>query len=162
MFFIYFEISSTIWFLESPIETWVLLGQMVTLCFETNLMFFFGEVCCIYWIKFTRSCLLNREIKLKSKKMNQSYGLGDFCDGPSPCQTLNCMNGGRCEVDSISKEPSCLCQDGWHGTKCELVDPCHASRNPCQNGAVCEASVDSQEAVCRCQVEYYGAFCQHL
>ncbi len=64
-----------------------------------------------------------------------------------PCKDLICQNGGTCSAGS------CLCPDGYEGSRCETrIDPC---RNvTCQNGGVCN------NGICECPAGFEGVECE--
>eukprot|EP00526_Cylindrotheca_closterium_P002229 CAMPEP_0113626410 /NCGR_PEP_ID=MMETSP0017_2-20120614/13658_1 /TAXON_ID=2856 /ORGANISM="Cylindrotheca closterium" /LENGTH=930 /DNA_ID=CAMNT_0000536589 /DNA_START=162 /DNA_END=2954 /DNA_ORIENTATION=+ /assembly_acc=CAM_ASM_000147 len=58
------------------------------------------------------------------------------------CDTLACLNGGRClSFDSNNDgvmDPQCLCPGNFTGTLCETPKPCDL---PCENGSTCHNDV---------------------
>ena len=65
------------------------------------------------------------------------------------CQNSPCLNGGSCLARNNKEGYSCVCKDGFVGSKCELKNPC--SDSPCQNGGLCTATGDFKNYTCECK-----------
>ena len=61
---------------------------------------------------------------------------------PIECLHTHCMNGGSCQLDTVTLQPVCTCLPGFEGTFCETnVNEC--ASNPCKmNGDMKSVCVD--------------------
>ena len=77
----------------------------------------------------------------------------DFClDTSSTSTGLDCDGHGTC-----SGGGTCICNGGWFGTYCDLVDPCYntADNLECSGNGICES-----HSVCDCNDGWTGTTCQ--
>ncbi|VDN01460.1 unnamed protein product [Thelazia callipaeda] len=89
---------------------------------------------------------------------------GSNCDQPiDPCISF-CFNGGRCYY-AESREPFCLCPDGFIGGRCENCVMNSGQIQVCQNGGHCK---DKKGCVCpagfngsKCEVDLCEGYCQN-
>lgn len=73
-----------------------------------------------------------------------------------PCESLPCLNNGRCVTSTSTNTYRCECPMGFNGTLCE-IDPC--ASNPCLNNGTCVHSQDGYQ--CTCPLNTRGARCQY-
>ncbi|XP_048352362.1 protein eyes shut homolog [Sphaerodactylus townsendi] len=81
------------------------------------------------------------------------------CD-QSPCQLINCRNGGTCVERGSTVY--CLCHIGWKGALCtetiSVCDPEHSSPHRCRQGATCIPLPDGYS--CHCPLGTTGIYCE--
>uniref|UniRef100_A0A7M4G0T5 Basement membrane-specific heparan sulfate proteoglycan core protein n=1 Tax=Crocodylus porosus TaxID=8502 RepID=A0A7M4G0T5_CROPO len=98
------------------------------------------------------------EVSINGKRVDISYSFQESrsvaqCYDSSPCDRRPCLHGAKC-LPTGEYEFQCLCQDGFHGDRCELADdPCLLG-NPCLNGGTCKASR------CLCPDGFVGTYCE--
>lgn len=78
-----------------------------------------------------------------------------------PCSVLPpiCGSNGQCQsvAESIFLY-TCLCEDDFMGSHCEIQQDSCASA-PCYNGGICKVLPDSS-IFCECPESYFGQFCE--
>lgn len=78
--------------------------------------------------------------------------------GPAddPCDPNPCENGGECV--QAGGGFTCVCQPGFSGPTCEMVDEDPCDPNPCENDGTC--SVADGALVCECEPGFEGETCE--
>ncbi|XP_069840849.1 lactadherin isoform X1 [Dendropsophus ebraccatus] len=82
------------------------------------------------------------------------------------CETNICLNGGTCFV-SASKEPFCICPDGFAGTDCNATEKGPCQPNPCHNNGECQELSHTRRGdtfaqyTCKCLPGYFGENCEN-
>ncbi|KAG8575257.1 hypothetical protein GDO81_009493 [Engystomops pustulosus] len=82
------------------------------------------------------------------------------------CETNICLNGGTCFV-SASKEPFCICPDGFTGTDCNMTEKGPCQPNPCHNNGECQELSHTRRGdtfaqySCKCLPGYFGENCEN-
>uniref|UniRef100_A0A0K0FK26 Low-density lipoprotein receptor-related protein 6 (inferred by orthology to a human protein) n=1 Tax=Strongyloides venezuelensis TaxID=75913 RepID=A0A0K0FK26_STRVS len=74
-----------------------------------------------------------------------------------PCASFECQNNGTCVVNSETGLPSCICNIGFIGDKCE-IDKC--ANMKCQNEGICRISKFNFEPFCECKSGTSGSNCE--
>ncbi|XP_062486117.1 basement membrane-specific heparan sulfate proteoglycan core protein isoform X9 [Pezoporus occidentalis] len=100
------------------------------------------------------------EVSINGKRLELPYGflrsrgVGQ-CRGRSPCAGAVCVHGGRClRPAAPGAAPSCRCQPGFSGPRCEQEEE-GCPRQPCLHGGTCTGTA------CLCPPGYSGPLCQH-
>ncbi|KAM9311100.1 lactadherin isoform 2-T2 [Gastrophryne carolinensis] len=81
------------------------------------------------------------------------------------CEKNICHNGGTC-FTSRSKEPFCICTDGFTGTYCNVTENGPCQPNPCHNGGECQALSYTRRGdtfaqyTCKCLPGFDGEHCE--
>ena len=88
---------------------------------------------------------------------------GDFCEKTKiipPCLYENCSGHGECYYGLDGMSPTCGCNPGYTGTKCEeRIDYCSQLQfNPCKNGGTCQNG--NEGYLCLCTQFYSGDHCE--
>ncbi len=82
---------------------------------------------------------------------------GSLCEIRDPCFNNDaCGDNGKC-VATASDTTSCICNEGFTGTQCEMpiANPCEP--NPCMNEGKCVPM--GETFVCECEAFYSGPTC---
>merc|ERR1712223_2321304 len=77
-----------------------------------------------------------------------------------PCLNYECYNGGNCLV-LPTKEPECICDDGFAGEHCQFVDYCHDRNDPktCNGNGICQNDNSEDGYSCYCAPGFTGKDC---
>lgn len=88
---------------------------------------------------------------------------GDFCEVAIPLCTDDFCTNGTCQEASNGGSPICICNPGFTGEHCELLNNCDTVS--CLNGGTCIATGGGQpisEPVCECLPGFSGPNCEQL
>ena len=84
---------------------------------------------------------------------------GDFCEVAIPLCTDDFCTNGTCQ-EQLKGAPTCLCQPGFTGERCELPNDCHTV--DCLNGGTCVPEGPNGEPRCECPSGFRGPHCEKL
>ena len=87
---------------------------------------------------------------------------GDFCETAIPlCTGDFCVNG-TCQEQPNGGSPVCVCNPGFTGARCELLNDCDIV--DCLNGGTCVVTGEGpmSEPVCQCLPGFSGPNCEQL
>ncbi|XP_047440816.1 protocadherin Fat 2 [Mugil cephalus] len=85
------------------------------------------------------------------------FGVYQCCSKAGACDSSPCQNGGTCE-EVANGELRCRCAGLFHGSRCELANPC-ASQS-CADGRVCVPKGEGY--MCNCSQENPQARCHNM
>jgi len=87
-------------------------------------------------------------------------GAGNRCEYVRSCNSSSCSDRGNCSYD-VGGAPVCLCEAGFTGAHCQLVDWC-TYHQPCLNNASCLLNTTTGDYVCDCLPGSLGANCSMI
>ena len=87
---------------------------------------------------------------------------GDFCDISVPLCTDDFCTNGTCQEQADGGSPTCLCDPGFTGEHCELLNNCDIIS--CLNGGTCVTDGEGpiSEPICQCLPDFSGPNCEQL
>jgi len=81
---------------------------------------------------------------------------GNLCQSLRSCSSSSCSDRGNCSYNANGTR-DCLCEAGFAGTRCELVDWC--ADQPCRNNASCLLNTTTGNYLCDCLPGSLGVNC---
>ena len=150
-------------------------------CNSTCKTNYFGKKCdnvCFANLKYFNNNSICNFIRSVGGECNTCHGHGKCVDGKCKCNknwyhdrdnNLECVKTckghpicsghGTCEM--ITRNPSCLCDKGWHGPNCNVPCPGMITMGiPCNNKGKCNVDVDKRNATCKCNEKFRGKDCR--